>query len=380
MTSFITSRMTALATTPHAWLLAAAVCLLPATAWGQAPCQAPGTANTACGQGALFSNVGVSNTASGAFALYSNTTGIFNTASGAYTLLLNTTGFSNTASGESALYSNTTGSSNTASGKSALYSNTTGSSNTASGRSALYSNTTGNYNTASGRNALFVSTTGDNNTAMGFEALLNLAAGSNNIALGYRAGKNTTSGNNNIYIGNYGINGPEGRAIRIGRNNVHLKTYIYGIAGTPLSGASVVIQPGGRLGVVASSARYKTDIKAVPDDVAAKLARLRPVTYRYKTEPKATHYGLIAEEVAKVMPEIVVRDEQSRPETVQYLELIPLLVQQWKAQQAENARQRVTIARLERQAIEVARQGAELAELRRLLTARHAAIHTGGAN
>ena len=143
---------------------------------------------------------------------------------------------------------------------------------------------------------------------------------------------------------------PESRAIRIGRNNVHLKTYIYwGISGTALSGASVVIQPSGRLGVVASSARYKTDIKAVPDDVAAKLARLRPVTYRYKSEPDATHYGLIAEEVAKVMPEIVVRDEQSRPETVQYLELIPLLLQQWKAQQAENARQRVTIARLETQ-------------------------------
>ena len=129
---------------------------------------------------------------------------------------------------------------------------------------------------------------------------------------------------------------------------MHLKTYIYGIAGTPLAGASVVIQPGGRLGVVASSARYKTDIKPMPDDVAARLAKLRPVTYRYKTEPDATHYGLIAEEVAKVMPEIVVRDEQSRPETVQYLELVPLLLQQWKAQQAEIARLREENAAPER--------------------------------
>jgi len=127
----------------------------------------------------------------------------------------------------------------------------------------------------------------------------------------------------------------------------------------------VVISSNGQLGVVASSARYKQDIKPLgrtSDGVAQKLVRLRPVSYRYKAEPEATHYGLIAEEVDKVMPELVVRDEQSRPETVQYHELIPLLLQQWKAQQVENRQLRELI---ERQQARLDRQAAELAELRR---------------
>jgi hypothetical protein len=119
-----------------------------------------------------------------------------------------------------------------------------------------------------------------------------------------------------------------------------------------MSGATVVIKSNGRLGVVASSARYKMDIKPL-DDAAGKLAQLRPVSYRYKAEPDATHYGLIAEEVDAVMPEIVVRDEQNRPESVQYQELIPLLLQQWKAQREV-----------------IARQQAELTALRRMLEAR----------
>jgi hypothetical protein len=113
--------------------------------------------------------------------------------------------------------------------------------------------------------------------------------------------------------------------------------------------------------VVASSSRYKQNIRTL-DDASGKLSRLRPVSYRYKTEPEATHYGLIAEEVDKVMPELVVRDEKNRPETVQYHELIPLLLQQWKAQQVENGQLRELI---ERQQARLDRQAAELAELRR---------------
>jgi len=108
----------------------------------------------------------------------------------------------------------------------------------------------------------------------------------------------------------------------------------------------VVVKPNGQLGVVASSARYKQDIEPLggaANDAAEKLSLLRPVSYSYKTEPEATHYGLIAEEVDKVMPELVVRDEQNRPETVQYQELIPLLLQQWKAQRELNASQRAVI-------------------------------------
>jgi trimeric autotransporter adhesin len=150
----------------------------------------------------------------------------------------------------------------------------------------------------------------------------------------------------------------------------------------------VVVKSNGQLGIVASSARYKRDIKPLAGaagSVAEKLAQLRPVSFRYKTEPEATHYGLIAEEVDRVMPELVVRDGDNRPDSVQYQELVPLLLQQWKAQQAEIARQRAEIERqqdlLERQQAENARQQsrlerqeAALAELRRTLAMRFAAL------
>jgi len=173
----------------------------------------------------------------------------------------------------------------------------------------------------------------------------------------------TNSGVSNIYIGHAGISGSESRVIRIGQGQK--KTFIAGISGTALSGATVVIKSNGQLGVVASSARYKQDIAPLggaASDVTEKLARRRLVSYRYKAEPDATHYGLIAEEVDKVMPELVVRDEQNRPETVQYIELIPLLLHQWKAQQVENRQLRELI---ERQQTRLDRQAAELAELRR---------------
>jgi hypothetical protein len=146
------------------------------------------------------------------------------------------------------------------------------------------------------------------------------------------------------------------------------KVFIAGIAGVPGAGANVVVRANGQLGVVASSARYKQNIKPL-DDMAGKLAQLRPVSYRYKAEPQATHYGLIAEEVATVIPELVVRDGKNRPESVQYLDIIPLLLQQWKAQQAEIAQQRI---RLER-------QEAELAALRRTLASR-LALRDGGSD
>jgi len=166
----------------------------------------------------------------------------------------------------------------------------------------------------------------------------------------------------------------------------------------------VVVNSSGQLGVVTSSARYKKDIKPLAGASAGmteRLAQLRPVSFRYKSEPEATHYGLIAEEVAKVMPELVVRDRENRPDSVQYIEIVPLLLHQWKAerelnaqQEAEIARQRKLIerqeARLEREDAENARQRAvvaqqqhrldrqeaELAELRPTLTTRLAALDT----
>jgi len=331
-----------------------------------------GEHNTTSGFDALrYNTTGYWNTATGSGALISNTTGIANTAIGYGALTWNATASYNTASGFKALYSNTTGEKNTASGSYALYKNTTASYSTASGHAALFSNTTGDANTAFGDHALSGNTTGFQNVAVGASAL-NLITGSNNIALGTLAGAKTTSGNNNIYIGHQGINGSESKVIRIGQGQT--RTFVAGIAGTALSGATVVVRANGQLGVVASSSRYKQDIEPLGGTAASmaeKLARLRPVSYRYKTEPEATHYGLIAEEVDRVMPELVVRDDQNRPETVQYQELIPLLLHQWKAQQADIARLRTEVAH---QHAVNKRQEAALTELRRSLATRLAAL------
>jgi len=309
---------------PSLWLLAASMCLCPAAAQAQT--------NTKLGEGALGSL----------------TNGTNNTANGYYALGLTTTGGANTASGAAALYSNTTGRQNTARGFVALYSNTTGTHNTAGGYQALYSNTTGSRNVAVGASALYA------------------INGTNNIALGTGAGERTTAGNHNIYIGHPGINGSESRVMRIGRA-AQTKTFVAGIAGVPQSGATVVVRSNGQLGVVASSARYKQDIEplgSVARGMAEKLAQLRPVSFRYTGEPEATHYGLIAEEVDRVMPELVVRDGENRPDSVQYVALIPLLLHQGKAQQAEIARQRALIER----------QQAALTELRRMIATRFAAL------
>jgi hypothetical protein len=255
-----------------------------------------------------------------------------NTAAGTDALLNHTSGGSgNTGIGDAALYFNTTGNGNTASGRQALYFNTTGGSNTANGEQTLANNTTGHGNTASGAFALYYNSTGGNNVAVGYNALTTLDAGSNNVALGTNAGKNLTSGSRDIYIGNDGAT-HENNVIRIGQ--AQRRTFIAGIAKTHTSGATVVIRASGQLGVIASSARYKTKIRDLPN-LSDRLTQLRPVSYQYKTEPGVTHYGLIAEEVDKVMPELVVRDEQNRPETVQYHEIIPLLVQQVQAQRAQ---------------------------------------------
>jgi hypothetical protein len=161
---------------------------------------------------------------------------------------------------------------------------------------------------------------------------------------------------------------------------VQTRVFIAGIAGVPLSGATVVVRSDGQLGVVASSARYKRDIRSL-DDASDRLAQLRPVSYRYRSEPEATHYGLIAEEVDQVMPELVVRDEAKRPESVQYLEIVPLLLQQWKAQQALIIQQQGRLDRqeseLEQQKAALMRQQTELAELRRTLVTRLASLDAG---
>jgi hypothetical protein len=298
-----------------------------------------GRDNVADGAGALFGNTtGQFNTATGEEALSGGNapdmTGYENTADGIQSLFSNTTGYQNTASGSYALWSSTVGNHNTASGSYALYSNTNGNSNTADGDNALYSNTTGYHNTASGSNALVSNTTGITNVAFGLEALFSNTTGSNNIAVGTGAGYNLTYGNNNIDIGNEGV-ATEGGTIRIGTRGTQTATYIAGIENARVTGAAVYVTSSGQLGVLASSERYKTAIAPMGAGTE-KLQALRPVSFHLKTDPKGTlQYGLIAEEVAEVYPELVIRDRSGKVQGVRYDELAPMLLNEVQKQAAE---------------------------------------------
>jgi Chaperone of endosialidase len=344
-----------------------------------------GSANTASGDSALFFNTtGFQNTASGfdalannttgdnnaAFgdeALFSNTTGDNNAAFGHDALLSNTAGFQNTASGVNALLFNTTGNNNTASGYSVLYSNQAGADNTASGYEALYANSSGSNNTASGVNALFENTTGNDNTASGQGALKSNTTGSTNIAMGYLAGLQLTTGSHNIDIGNQGAAGESG-TIRIGTGATQKATFIAGIKGVSVTGSAVMVSSTGQLGVTVSSERFKTAIEPMGSNTA-KLQQLRPVMFHLKTDPKgALQYGLIAEEVAKVYPDLVIRDEKGRIDGVRYDELAPMLlneVQQQRTQMTE---------KIDAQAAEIRDLKQQMAELKALNQATQVAL------
>src|SRR6266480_2653668 len=279
-----------------------------------------GVNNTANGFDALFSNTtGIHNTANGVSTLQNNTSGSNNTATGALALVNNTTGSANTASGFFALLSNRTGNDNTATGDSALQSNTTGHNNTATGVLALALNTTGNNNTATGPGALINNTTGNNNTAGGVRVLFNNTTGSHNIALGFNAGVNLTTGNSNIDIGNLGV-GAESATISIGVQGTQTRSFVAGISGSPITGTSVVVSSFGRLGTVASSQRFKHDIRSM-DKASEAILALKPVTFHYKKEVDPDgipQFGLVAEQVEKVNPDLVARDEQGKVYTVRY--------------------------------------------------------------
>src|SRR6266542_4001820 len=271
-----------------------------------------GDNNTATGAVALFLNTtGIENTATGAAALLSNTTGGQNTANGAFALFSNTEGSFNTANGDLALNRNTTGIENTAIGWGALNRNTTGIENTAIGLQALFSNTTGNNNTANGYQALTSNTEGDQNTANGTVALFNNTTGTGNVALGNGAGFNATTGNLNVYIG----------AGMVGVADESNACYIASIFGqTSVNGVPVLINSDNKLGTTTSSKRFKEEIKPM-DNASEALFALKPVTFRYKKQidPQGIpQFGLVAEEVAQVNPDLVVRDEKGEIYTVRY--------------------------------------------------------------
>ena len=311
-----------------------------------------GNADTAVGCETLVSNSdGTDDTANGYEALYF-TTASYNTATGSFALLYNSTGSNNTATGYLALQGGTssyadTGSDNTADGESALAVNTSGTNNIADGYEALSENTTGYDNTASGVKALEANNTGFNNIAEGFHAMENNTTGKFNIAIGSGAGSGITTGTENIEIGAPGVTG-DTKAIRLGTQGTQTKTIIAGIYGqTAASGVEVFIGSNGQLGTMTSSAKFKRNIHDM-GSVSDALMALRPVTFQYKTDidPTGTpQFGLIAEEVEKVNPDLVARDADHHIYTVRYEAVNAMLLNEFQKQHETMTAQQITIAR-----------------------------------
>jgi Chaperone of endosialidase len=310
--------------------------------------------NTATGAAALLNNtIGFQNTANGAFALLSNTTGNDNTANGFGTLQLNTTGSLNTALGLGALGVNTTGGVNTATGTLSLASNTTGSSNTAIGAQTLFVNAIGSNNTAEGYQALAASTSGSSNTAVGYQALNHSTTGSNNIALGVGAGSNVVTASDTICIGIVGVDVSDG-------------CYIGHVFEEPLDpdNLPMAIDVHGKVGTLPSSQRFKDDIQPMADASEAILA-LKPVTFHYKNDAKcSSRFGLIAEEVADVDPNLVARDKEGKPYSVRYDQVNAMLLNEFlkehrKVQELENGMATLA-AQLKEQAAQIQKVSAQV--------------------
>jgi len=235
-----------------------------------------------------------------------------------------------------------------ANGSQALYSNTSGEANTANGFEALYYNTSGFENTANGVYALYNNTTAHDNTADGYEALLANTTGSNNIALGVSAGSLLTTGNYNIDIGAF-VSGGAGEAgtIRIGNSN-QSATFIAGIYGVNESGIplAVYINSNGQLGTLSSSRRFKKEIKPM-DQTSQAILGLQPVTFQYKSDPSGTaQFGLLAEEVEKVNPDLVTRDAKGEVYTVRYEAVNAMLLNEFLKEHRKVQEQETAITQL----------------------------------
>ncbi len=328
-----------------------------------------GDFNTAIGGHALFADTtGSHNTAVGAFSLAANSSGFWNMAAGQGTLRYNTTGFGNTAGGYQALYHNTTGSYNTAEGNQALYDNTTGNGNTADGVDALYYNTTGYKNTADGTQALYDNTTGSNNTAIGQFALYHNTTGNGSVAVGDNALVKSTGGGNIALGALAGINVfTASNVICIGADgeDVDNGCYIGNISGADATGGDAVfVTSDGKLGTVnlPSSARFKDEIKPM-NKASEAIFALKPVTFRYKRQldPKDTpQFGLVAEEVEKVNPNLVKHDRDGKLQTVRYDAVNAMLLNEFLKEHRKVEEQQANITQLNST---VARQEATIARL-----------------
>ena len=322
-----------------------------------------GTRNTANGYAALYRNTGDDNTATGFAALYHNNIGIENTAGGAIALRSNTTGGRNTANGHAALAFNTEGGYNTAIGTSALLFNISGSNNVAVGFAALSSNSTAGSDTDSsvavgyqallqsdslntdnnavGHQALQDNTTGGYNNAFGWHALNSNTSGFLNTAIGDAAGSEQTTGSSNVYVG-AGMSGVAGE------NNA---CYIASIFNqTSVSGVGVFINSNNKLGTMTSSKRFKEQIKPM-DKASEALFSLKPVTFRYKKDidPVGTsQFGLVAEEVEKVNPDLVVRDKEGKSYSVRYDQVNAMLLNEFLKEHRKVQEQEATIAQMKK--------------------------------
>ncbi len=315
--------------------------------------------NTGVGAGTLVLNTGDSNTAVGAAALLLNTIGTENTAVGTDALVYNDTGSFNSAVGVQALFSNTTGSFNTAIGNEALFSNTEGNDNVAIGGGTLVFNNTGSENTAIGRQALIDNTTGDDNTANGFQALLSNHEGHNNTAIGVGALSQNVSGSFNTALGDSAgthITGDGNVCLGyfiLGETGVDNRTYVANVGGTsqPIGGTVFGVTVDNttcKLGFQPSSRRYKEDIKAM-DKASETLFALEPVTFRYKKQidPKQhLDYGLLAEDVAKLNPELAIRNGKGEIESLNYGAIYAMMLNEFLKEHKKVAEQQATIAEL----------------------------------
>jgi polyhydroxyalkanoate synthesis regulator phasin len=296
----------------------------------------------------------------------------------------------NTFVGESAgnfFNSSTCVNGNTGIGYSALSAISTGTENTGVGYLALGRNTTGFYNTSLGFQSQWTNTTGVYNIGIGPFALSTNETGSNNIAIGLFAGTTTnfalgSNGNDNIYIGEITGDGLAGESntIRIGNSDTNqsyqTRTFVAGISGVTTGGTAVavVVDSNGQLGTASSSRRFKYDIRDM-NEATKKLLRLRPVTFRYKqAQNDGSHpiqYGLIAEEVAKVYPELVQNTPEGQPNAVLYQVLPAMLLNEFQKQhqqiEAQQEKIRSLTEKLERQQTEMLELRGQMAAFRETL-------------
>jgi trimeric autotransporter adhesin len=278
--------------------------------------------NTAEGQGALLKlTSGTFNTAVGLFSLRSNVEGNFNTAIGAGTLFVNTAN------------------NNTATGTGALAANTIGSDNAANGTFALLSNTTGTENAAFGSNALINTSTGGGNTAVGFNALPNNTTGITNTALGFNAGFGITTADNIIVIGT-----------NVSGQNVDHSCFIGEIFGSTVPNSTpVFINSDGRLGTITSSQRFKEEIEPMAQ-ASETLFALKPVKFHYKKEidpTKKAQFGLVAEDVEKVNPDLVLRDKDGKAYGVRYDQVNAMLLNEFLKEHRQVDTQQAIVSELQ---------------------------------